>query len=224
MQDKKLQIIFDNYSDSLYAKNAQQEVEAMRTGAYYLGGGITTAAFVANEFARLSMRSPLFKLKPVNVAAAVFLPTLIATQATSADVEKRIENMWRVHRNRTDRGLGATYKTNGVNESANQGHNFIVPNVNISSEMLFEGALPNFWNMNPFIRHHENIFQYSGHLYDIEDHPKIHFDNFERLKKFAPKKKSTIGVTKIIPQQDNDEAWEYYDIQGESLYSNPPNQ
>ena len=57
MQDKKLQIIFDNYSDNLYAKNAQQEVEAMRANAYYLGGGITTAAFVANEFARLSMRS-----------------------------------------------------------------------------------------------------------------------------------------------------------------------
>ena len=43
--------------ESVGALPLQQEVEAMRTNAYYLGGGITTAAFVANEFARLSMRS-----------------------------------------------------------------------------------------------------------------------------------------------------------------------
>lgn len=154
----------------------------------------------------------MFKLKPINLAAALFLPTLIAIQAKSIEVEKRIENMWRVHRNRTDRGLGSTFKTNGINKSANQGHNFIIPNINMSSEMMFEGAVPEFWNKNPFMRHHENIFQYSSHLYDIDDHAKTNFDNFERLKKFAAKKKTTIGVTKIIPQQDNDEAWDYYDI------------
>jgi hypothetical protein len=130
--------------------------------------------------------------------------------------------MWRVHRNRTDQGLGSTYNTNGQHASAKQGHNFDIPNVNISSSMLFEGAQPDFWNNNPFVRHHENIFEYSSHLYDIDDHSKIHFDNFERLKKFKSKKGTTIGVTKIIPMQDNDEAWDFYDIQGESLYSNPP--
>ena len=90
--------------------------------------------------------------------------------------------------------------------------------------MLFEGVLPEVWDSNPFMRHHENIFKYSSHLYDIDDHAKIHFDTFERFKKFTPKKKNVIGVTKIIPQQDNDEAWDFYDIQGESLYSNPPSQ
>jgi hypothetical protein len=79
VQDKKLRVIFDNYNDNLYAKNAQQEVEAMRTNSKYLGAGITTAAFVANEFARLSMRSPLFKLKLVNVLAVGILPTFMAT-------------------------------------------------------------------------------------------------------------------------------------------------
>ena len=57
VQNKKIQIVYDNYRDNLYAKNAQQEVEAMRTKASKVGAGITTAGFVANEIARVSMRS-----------------------------------------------------------------------------------------------------------------------------------------------------------------------
>jgi hypothetical protein len=50
-------VIFDNYRDSIYAKNAQQEVEDLRRKAVKLGAGISTVAFVGNEMARLSMRS-----------------------------------------------------------------------------------------------------------------------------------------------------------------------
>ena len=31
-----------------------------------------------------------------------------------------------------------------------------------------------------------------------------------------------VGSTRAIPLQDNDELFEFYDIQGESLYNNPP--
>jgi hypothetical protein len=55
--DKKIRVLYDNYKDSLYAKNAQQEVEGLRRKAFKLGAGISTAAFVGNEIARLSMRS-----------------------------------------------------------------------------------------------------------------------------------------------------------------------
>lgn len=37
------------------------------------------------------------------------------------------------------------------------------------------------------------------------------------------KKKDVVGVTPILPRQDSDEIFEFYDVQGESLYSNPPN-
>ena len=46
----------------------------------------------------------------------------MAKAACTSDVEKRIENMWRVHRNRVDRGLGGTFKTSGKHESMNQDH------------------------------------------------------------------------------------------------------
>lgn len=58
--DKKIQVLYDNYRDNLYAKNAQQEVEGLRRRAVQLGAGITTLAFVGNEAARLAMRSRKF--------------------------------------------------------------------------------------------------------------------------------------------------------------------
>jgi hypothetical protein len=55
--DKKIKVLYDNYRDSLYAKNAQEEVEGLRRSGVKLGAGVTTLAFVANEAARLTMRS-----------------------------------------------------------------------------------------------------------------------------------------------------------------------
>ena len=58
--DKKIQILYDNYKENTYAKNAQQEVESYRNQAFTLGAGISTAAFVGNEFVRLTHRSGKF--------------------------------------------------------------------------------------------------------------------------------------------------------------------
>lgn len=55
--DKKIEVLYDHYRDNLYAKNAQQEVEAIRRKATYAGAGVTVTAFVANEVARLTLRS-----------------------------------------------------------------------------------------------------------------------------------------------------------------------
>jgi hypothetical protein len=57
----------------------------------------------------------------------------------------------------------------------------------------------------------------------MDDYAMHETDDFERLKKYKPLEKHVIGTTKIIPPTDNDEAFEFYDIQGESLYTNPPN-
>ena len=55
--DKKIRILFDNYRENHYAREAQKEVEQIRTSANKWGMGISTGAFVANELARVSMRS-----------------------------------------------------------------------------------------------------------------------------------------------------------------------
>jgi len=84
--DRKISILYDNYRDNHFAENAQRDVEAIRRSATVWGAGITTGAFVANEFARLSMRSPLFKLKPLNVAFWFFVPTMMTRRAFDENI------------------------------------------------------------------------------------------------------------------------------------------
>lgn len=42
------------------------------------------------------------------------------------------------------------------------------------------------------------------------------------MKKFDPKDENIAGETHVIPFEDNDQKLYFYDIQGESLYTNPP--
>jgi hypothetical protein len=48
------------------------------------------------------------------------------------------------------------------------------------------------------------------------------YDNFERFKPFQPSKEHIEGETPIIPTEDNDTKPFFYDVQGESVYTNPP--
>lgn len=57
---------------------------------------------------------------------------------------------------------------------------------------------------------------------DIDDIRFIEYDNWERLKPFQPKEGTTVGETNFIPPEDNDQKLVFYDYQGESIYTNPP--
>lgn len=75
---------------------------------------------------------------------------------------------------------------------------------------------------NPFVRFHENIEEYGSILNNADDIAMFEVDNFERQKIYQPKDKDVVGTTTLIPTQDTDEKLIWYDTQGESLYSNPP--
>ena len=57
----------------------------------------------------------------------------------------------------------------------------------------------------------------------MDDITLYQFDNFERLKPFKPKAKDVVGISNTVPMNDNDEELKFFDIQGESLFTNPPN-
>lgn len=42
------------------------------------------------------------------------------------------------------------------------------------------------------------------------------------MKKFQADSKDVVGEAQVIPMDDNDGVLHFYDIQGESLYTNPP--
>lgn len=68
--------------------------------------GITTtgAVFFANEMFRITMRSPLFRLKIQNTLFWLIAPSFISRYYYSGHVDERVDNIWRIHRNRVDRG------------------------------------------------------------------------------------------------------------------------
>jgi hypothetical protein len=88
---------------------------------------------------------------------------------------------------------------------------------------LITGAKMDFYMDVPHLRWHDSFADYSSHLSDHDDYAFDRVDNFERMKKFTPLKKHVVGSTGIIPRVDSEDKFTFFDIQGESLYSNPPN-
>lgn len=75
---------------------------------------------------------------------------------------------------------------------------------------------------NIFQRGHTSIEEYSSFLDDTDDILLHKTTNWERMKHFTPKKENTVADTPAIPETDNDDAFKFFDVNGESLYTNPP--
>jgi len=161
----------------------------MRNKATTLGGSITLGAFVANEFVRMTSRSPLFKLRLHNVAAVLIVPTLMARTIYNDQINDRIENMWRTHKNRVDKGLAGTFNKSGHHESMKQDFNMQLPNAGLTVATLIDGRIDDVHYDNPFLRWHKSFEQYSSFLSDIDDIPMTITDEFERIKKYKMDKK-----------------------------------
>ena len=70
---------------------------------------------------------------------------------------------------------------------------------------------------------HKSIDDYPSMLSTIDDEPLHQTDTFERCKPFIPRPEHVVGTTTSWPMDDDDEKLHFYDIQGESCLSNPPN-
>lgn len=61
--DQKAMLLYEQYGDNEYVALTMKDLETSRNRALNLGIFSTVALFAGNEFARLTLRSPLFKLK-----------------------------------------------------------------------------------------------------------------------------------------------------------------
>lgn len=95
-------------------------------------------------------------------------------------------------------------------------------NVCLSFERLLTGGQMDMHLDNPFARFNQNIQDYPHFHDDIDDLRFTDYTNWERLRPFTPKEGTTVGDTKIIPDEDNDQKLVFYDYQAESIYTNPP--
>ena len=93
---------------------------------------------------------------------------------------------------------------------------------NLRFDQLSNGIIPENNLDNQFTRWNETIDENSNVLHSFDDEPLYQFEKYERLRHTDPDPKKTVGVAPLIPREDNDEKWYWADIQGETVYSNPP--
>lgn len=163
----------------------------------------------------------MFKLYPWNVLLWACGPTFVARKFASQEVNEKVNQMWRVHQNRLQQGLGKTYG-NLAAQNKNTGKHVQFNNtVPMSVNYLLTGELDHQYIDQPLARMHQSVQNYPHQHSDWDDVPLYEVDTYERLKPFIPKKENVVGTTTVIPMDDNDEVLHFYDIQGESLYTNP---
>lgn len=78
--------------------------------------------------------------------------------------------------------------------------------------------------VNPFNRWHEVFGKYPAMLNDIDDYTLQETDEFERAKIFKPDASKVMGSTDAVPREDNDEKVQWFNGQGETIYTPPPDQ
>lgn len=89
-------------------------------------------------------------------------------------------------------------------------------------EELANGADFKYMVDNPFVRFHQSLADYGHDHGNLDDFDLYTWDSHERLKPRMPKKGTTVGTTNMTPIADTDEKLIWDDLQGENLYSNPP--
>ena len=140
-------------------------------------------------------------------------------------INERVDNLWRIHENREKKGLSGTNTPTGVLDDADHTNDrgFTIQNgLHMSMDSIVTGVHEKPQLNNPFTRFHKSLEDYPQEHENMDDVKLYQTDNFERLKPLMPKAGSTVGTTTLIPTMDTDEKLVFYDTQGESLYTNPP--
>ena len=87
---------------------------------------------------------------------------------------------------------------------------------------MMTGSQPKIVTESPFNRGSELLEEYPLHLSDFHDDVLFEVGQAQRHEIFQMDSNKSAGETTLIPMDDNDEVLHFYDIQGESLYTNPP--
>lgn len=196
----------------------------MRNKATNYGYLITAAAFISNEACRLTLRTPLFKLKAHNVAFWLLVPTMITRSSWKADINDRIDRMWTIHENRVKRGLGGTFQSSGLYDGLTQHYqdkSFRLFNgLNVRRDEIVNGKKQQVRLDNPFMRWHQSFDTNSTHMDDFDDLVLKETDNFERAKMHQAKESDTVGMNSVIPFEEDELAWD--DPMGENPLNHAP--
>lgn len=119
----------------------------------------------------------MFKLKPQNALFWIIAPTVVAKYYANEGVKEDIENLWRIHQNRVEKGLGGTYSPSGMHESHKVDEHFALETtIPLPFEHYVTGALGNMFGRNPAMRWKHGMNKYSNLSFwtDFDDTEMFH--------------------------------------------------
>lgn len=114
MTDAKIATIYDNYKQFGSVKYLPKKVEDLRKRTTLYGIGASLGIFFLNEVSRFTLRSPIFKLRPLPVLIVAALPTGFLRYYSSQEIDKEVLKFWRVHKTREEKGMGGSYRPSGI--------------------------------------------------------------------------------------------------------------
>ena len=135
----------------------------------------------------------------------------------------KVSRAFKIYQSNDIIGLGGTYQKTNVYPDGRVESNLQIQNgAQMRLDTIVHGIVEKQYLDNPFQRFHQSIQDYPDFQDDIDDVSLHQYDTWERLKPFEPKPGSTAGDSFVIPTEDNDQKLYFYDVQGESVFTNPP--
>lgn len=206
MTDAKINTLYDKYRQYGSIKQLSKNVEDKKKKAVLLGAGTSLALFIGNEFSRLTLRSPLFRLKPVPVILVLAGPTAFLKYVANDDIQEEVAKYWRVHKNREAHGLGGAYNPSGIYNNLIQDNQMLTkfPRHMTHAEILF-GESTSFYPNTPASRINSDMEEYPDFHEDYDRNAVMpQLEAIERHKPFMAKKGSVKLDWFIQPLEDTD--------------------
>lgn len=224
MTDEKIGVIYDNYRHLASVSSLPTRVEALRKKATLYGITASFGLFLANEVSRFTLRSPLFKLRPIPIILVAVGPTAVLKYIANGEIDSEVLKFWRVHKTREEHGFKGSYNPGSE-------YKFHIPShrqeerfpVFIHHDQLISGTRIQPLPFTPNARLNKAWMDYPEFHDDI-DRAVVSTQLVEskRMKMFAPKKGAANGTWFIRSPVDDDSVPQWGGIDNDYLYHEPP--
>ena len=224
MTDAKIATIYENYKQFGSVNYLPEKVEGLRKRATLYGLGISLAILLGNEMSRFTLRSPLFKLRPVQLFIVAAAPTGFLKYYANNEIEEEVRKFWRIHKTRVEKGLGGSYKECG--DYPGQVHNAYFTGkfpIEVTHEQLILGRdllhIPDI----PGAKLNDGITKHNA-FHDDWDKAAVTTELVEskRAKLVKPKEGSTKMSWFLQSIEDTDQKPNFGGIDNDNPFHEPP--
>jgi hypothetical protein len=224
MTDSKIDTLYENYQHYGSVKHLSKKVEQMKCDSTFYGALTTASILFANEAARFTLRSPLFKLKPIPLFFVLLGPTAYLKYGAHGEIKEEVRKYWRIHKTRKEFGLGGSYNPAGVYNGLVNSNQFLskLP-IEIGWEEILLGVKYDYYPEVQGLRINKKWEEYPNCWEDYDRGSlDVQTTGLERLQAFDPIEGTTQGVWYSLPHEDSDTKLNLGGPDDDGLFVDPP--